>query len=470
VAPWDGKKNVKINVSSPDAVQYAKYGMGLLGTFENLCTMRGQVVGTDTIAIPGGPTFTLQVNPAYNVLTISQPRPSISVPVPTEEKAIVTMTEEKSLKLALYFKTNFSDYISSYWDTPVRLLKGEVEEIVEASVPKIEITIAGELATSSQTVLYEYDHCDTTQFAQTTVGPETYGAWELFRTYTSGGTVYVWRRDCIVVETFDYTETSPYGVFATGTMTRTTTRRDETKTVNDPTPPTTGSPASDVVGGKIVETEIDTPFVLTGVRVDAKASFASESQHLYFLRTNTRTDTMAMGWATHNEPGYPYPGQRTITEETTYSLVTSGVAHELSTVVLTETRTSLYWGMYAVWTQVTRQRTGDYIEPIDLHLYKYDDPVDGDTPIYLASWYSSTSSAVSREKMTFLVQKGDICGKPLEFSTFSWHEEAVADLGTAPYSGGWEPEIKTCYCRGEFIAVEAEEKRTRKENVEIVRA
>jgi hypothetical protein len=74
--PFDGRKSIKIEVTDPIlGPQYAKLGLSFLGQFQNLCDMRGQVIGSNTVMIPGGPTFTMYVNPVFNIVRIETPVP-----------------------------------------------------------------------------------------------------------------------------------------------------------------------------------------------------------------------------------------------------------------------------------------------------------------------------------------------------------------------------------------------------------
>jgi hypothetical protein len=113
--PWDGKKATKMQVSNPSDMQYAKYGLHLMGQFQNLCDMRGQVVGSSTVAFPGGPTFTLYVNPAYNVLTIQAPSGGLVVP-----KRHIEVIEEKKEEQPQkgFVWRGFMDPTAGSWDTP----------------------------------------------------------------------------------------------------------------------------------------------------------------------------------------------------------------------------------------------------------------------------------------------------------------------------------------------------------------
>jgi hypothetical protein len=101
--PFDGRKATKIEVNVPDALNYSKLGLSLLGQFQNLCNMRGQVVGSSTVAFPGGPTFTLYVNPVHNLLQIDAPTGGLIVPKGKEAEDATVKREEHTLPCLYYY-------------------------------------------------------------------------------------------------------------------------------------------------------------------------------------------------------------------------------------------------------------------------------------------------------------------------------------------------------------------------------
>jgi hypothetical protein len=127
--PFDGKKTTKVQVSGPAAMEHVKLGLSLMNRFQNLCDMRGQIVGSDTVAIPGGPTFTLYVNPAYNVLTVNMPIFHVQE---EEEKKIV---EKKVIPVAyaLYNGAGERSYIMANLRTLMPY--GDILETVTEKTP-----------------------------------------------------------------------------------------------------------------------------------------------------------------------------------------------------------------------------------------------------------------------------------------------------------------------------------------------
>jgi hypothetical protein len=455
--PFDGKKSIKVQLNSPEAMRFTKAGLALLDQFQHKLDDRGQIVGTDTIRIPGGPAFTLYVNPAYNVLMISVPVKEPAVAGFPEVPRIEERKEEtRAKKPVIYFQTNYATDSYPTWRSDETMLKGEM--VIDEDEQHLEIEVTTETKRKDEPEELDKYTDFLVQTTQRVGEHSSAGEWELV--YTREPTFgdyfyfYLWRREVISGHTNIDRFSLPDGtVIETRTQIVNEVLVEEwERKVSSPNP---DPPPEGAVGVGAAASYSST----TSGNWVSRSVVSSIDRYAYFTFGATTTETWEASYSDwdHIVPtGYPRPGVRNVSNSWIRELVIVGVRHTLAEGA----ETSSYTGYPDLWEVESKSGSGTNIAEIDLKIYHYEDEEQegGESVLYLASWreHDTWPFDPPPDRLVYVVQKNDLYGEHKQFDpVLIWKGNQVATHQTV--QDGMPPVPVDLYGRGNFIAAEGDD-------------